>query len=99
MTYESSPGASHGRPQEQEDRGGPARGLARCAGRVNGGSRLEEAGLGPSSRRVELSTRLASVSQILEFLNEPELKIASFGTPQPQPPRGRVLASANRGVL
>ena len=48
---------------------------------------------------VELSTRLASVSQILEFLNEPELKIASFGTPQPQPPRGRVLASANRGVL
>ena len=54
MTYESSPGASHGRPQEQEGRGGPARGLARCAGRVNGGSRLEEAGLGPSSRRVDI---------------------------------------------
>ncbi len=48
---------------------------------------------------VELSERFASVSQILDFLGEPQLKIASFGAPEPQPPRGRVLANANQGVL
>lgn len=48
---------------------------------------------------LELSARLSAVSQIVDFLNEPQLKIASFGQAQPQPPRGRVLASANRGIM
>lgn len=47
----------------------------------------------------QTNARLETVSQILEFLNEPQLKIASFGQAQPQPPKGRILVSPNRGVL
>ncbi|MCX6595399.1 MAG: anti-sigma factor [Acidobacteria bacterium] len=45
------------------------------------------------------SAELKTVSQLLEFLNEPELKLTTFGTAQPAPPRGRVLVSPNKGVL
>ena len=48
---------------------------------------------------VESESRLASVTPLLEFLNEPQLKITSFGDAQPQPPRGRILVSPQRGVL
>jgi anti-sigma-K factor RskA len=46
-----------------------------------------------------LNTRYETVAQILEFLNEPQLKIANFGQPTPQPPRGRILVSPAKGVL
>jgi hypothetical protein len=48
---------------------------------------------------MESETRLAALNPILEFLNEPQLKITSFGAAQPQPPRGRILVSPQRGVL
>jgi hypothetical protein len=48
---------------------------------------------------VESETRLASVTPLLDFLNEPQLKITTFGDAQPQPPRGRILVSPQRGVL
>lgn len=43
--------------------------------------------------------RLDSVSQILQFLEEPQVRIASFGRQQPAPPRGKLLISPSRGVL
>ena len=45
------------------------------------------------------AAELKTVSQLLEFLNEPELKLTTFGTAQPAPPRGSVLVSPNKGVL
>jgi hypothetical protein len=48
---------------------------------------------------VESETRLASVTPLLEFLNEPQLKITTCGAAPPQPPRGRILVSPQRGVL
>jgi len=42
---------------------------------------------------------LASAQSALEFLNEPETKQVVFGQGQQQPPRGRVLLNAQRGVL
>lgn len=45
------------------------------------------------------TSRLAEISRLVELLNEPKLKIASFGRPEPQPPRGRVLVSPSKGVL
>lgn len=48
---------------------------------------------------IESESRLASVTPLLEFLEEPQLKIATFGATQPQPPRGRILVSPQRGVL
>lgn len=48
---------------------------------------------------IQSTTRLATVSQLLEFLNEPQLKVATFGKPEPQPPRGRALISPQKGVL
>lgn len=48
---------------------------------------------------LESETRLASVTPLLEFLNEPQLRITTFGAAQPQPPRGRILVSPQRGVL
>jgi hypothetical protein len=51
------------------------------------------------SQLVESETRLASVTPLLDFLNEPQLRITSFGDAQPQPPRGRILVSPQRGVL
>jgi hypothetical protein len=48
---------------------------------------------------IESEVRLAEVTPLLEFLNEPQLRITSFGDAQPQPPRGRILVSPQRGVL
>jgi anti-sigma-K factor RskA len=45
------------------------------------------------------NARLETVSQLVEFLNEPSLRIANFGKPDPTPPRGRVLVSPDKGVL
>jgi anti-sigma-K factor RskA len=42
---------------------------------------------------------LASAQSALQFLNEPETKQVVFGQGQRQPPRGRVLVNAQRGVL
>ncbi|MDX2180443.1 MAG: anti-sigma factor [Bryobacteraceae bacterium] len=42
---------------------------------------------------------LAQVRQLLDFLNEPQLRLSSFGQTQPAPPRGRVLVSPTRGAL
>ena len=61
----------------------------------NGNAQLEQA-------RRELksaNTQLASVQEIVQFLNEPQTVQATFGGSQPQPPKGRVLVNANRGVL
>lgn len=48
---------------------------------------------------VAQGARLETVSQLLEFLNEPQLKVATFGMTAQQPPKGRVLASPTRGVM
>lgn len=42
---------------------------------------------------------LASARSALQFLNEPETRQVIFGQGQRQPPRGRVLLNAERGVL
>jgi anti-sigma-K factor RskA len=43
--------------------------------------------------------RLETVAQLLQFLEEPQVRIASFGRQLPAPPRGKLLVSPNRGVL
>lgn len=48
---------------------------------------------------LRVSSRLASVTPLLDFLNEPQLKVTTFGQQQAQPPRGRALISPQRGVL
>jgi len=61
----------------------------------NSNAQLEQA-----RRELKASNaRLASVQEILQFLNEPQTVQATFGGAQPAPPRGRVLVNANRGVL
>jgi len=43
--------------------------------------------------------QLSEVQAALQFLNEPETVVATFGGGTPVPPRGRVLVNPNRGVL
>lgn len=51
-------------------------------------------------RELQSSQRQASELQAaLQFLNEPETVVATFGGAAPVPPRGRVLVNPNRGVL
>ncbi len=52
--------------------------------------------------RAELASvnaQYESVAQVRDFLNEPQLRVTTFGQAQPRPPRGRVLVSPTRGVL
>ncbi len=48
---------------------------------------------------IQSDSKLGTLSPLLDFLNEPQLKITSFGEALPQPPRGRILVSPQRGVL
>jgi anti-sigma-K factor RskA len=51
-------------------------------------------------RELQSSQRQVSDMQAaLQFLNEPETVVATFGGGAPLPPRGRILVNPNRGVL
>lgn len=45
------------------------------------------------------SAELTRVETVLEFLNQPETKQATFGKSEQQPPRGTVLVNPRSGVL
>ena len=75
--------------------------LALCAAVYFGGRERDFAETA-SRLRVQLgkqNVELVRLNQALAILNSPETKVVSFGTTQPQPPKGRVFVNPSTGVL
>jgi len=67
---------------------------------LNAENRRDSAALAEARAEIRRTAAdLAGAQSALEFLNEPETKQLVFGQGRQQPPRGRVLLNANRGVL
>jgi anti-sigma-K factor RskA len=67
---------------------------------LNSKNRQREVALAEARAEIRRTAAdLASAQSALQFLNEPETKQVVFGQGQRQPLRGRVLLSAQRGVL